>query len=459
MKKALFIFISISFCLISCKKEIDNTITENKTVNQWIYNNMDTVYYWNSQLPLKPDFTLTPDKFFKSILSKEDRFSFIIDNVADLINMLNDVEETFGYEYSLYLMPNSKNLVGQITYVEKNSPAQLAGIQRGDFFIAIDNTTITTDNYTNLLSINNSSITLTTAYYSTYGTFEKLKDISLTPVVLDEDPVILDTIYQISNNKIGYLLYKQFVPDPGDSSLRYDKELESVFGNFKQAGVNFLILDLRMNPGGALSSARKLASLIVKGLDTSKIFLENSYNPLMTSIFSYYYGSSFFNVKFIEEPNNIGNNLYYFVVITSRNTASASEDLINGLKPYMPVYLIGDTTVGKNYGSITVYDETKKINYGLQPLVLKVSNCLGQSDFSNGFIPNVLLKDVGLTLRQFGDISETLLAAAINSITNNTAKSLTVQKEISGKYFSEVYNSLSRKAKIPNAFIDIKKRK
>jgi C-terminal processing protease CtpA/Prc len=470
MKKVLFILLSVSFFLGSCKKDKIETNTNtnndsitavNKVINRWIYNNMDTVYYWNNQLPAKPDFTLSPDLFFNSLLSKEDRFSFIIPNIIDLMNLLHDVEKTFGYEYSLYLISaNSNNIVGQITYIQKNSPAYYAGLKRGDFFTAINNSMLTTDNYQTLLSINNSTITITTAILnSNLGTFDNSKVVQLTPVTLAEDPVILDTVYQISNNTIGYLLYKQFAADPGDNSLKYDKELESVFGNFKQAGVNSLVLDLRMNPGGALSSATKLASLIVKGLNTENIFLKNNFNPLMESMLTYYYGNNYFNVNFVSEPNNIGSNLNNFIVLTSRHTASAGEDLINGLKAYMPVYLIGDTTVGKNYGSITIYDETKKISWGLQPLVLKVSNSLGQSDFSKGFAPDVRSLDKGITLQPFGDTSETLLAAAITKITNGTNKSYNVQEPAPGIQFKEIYNSLSRKANIPSAFVDLKKRK
>ncbi len=462
MKKVLFILLLVSFFLGSCKKkDYNDNIAENETVNQWIYNNMETVYYWNSQLPSKPNYTLSPDLFFESLLSKEDRFSFIIPNIIDLMNMLHDVDKTYGYEFSLYPSPNSSNDVfGQIIYIEKNSPAYYAGLKRGDFFTAINNTTLTIDNYQNLLSINDNTITVTTAVYnSTLGAFENSKVVQLTPVTLDEDPVILDTVYQIANNNIGYLLYKQFAPDPGDSSLRYDKELESVFGNFKQAGVNSLVFDLRMNPGGALSSATKLASLIVKGLDTTHIFLINNYNSMLDSAFLKQYGKNIFNINFVAEPNNIGSNLNNFIILTSRNTASASEDVINGLKAYMPVYLIGDTTVGKNYGSWTIYDETKKISWGLQPLVFKVSNSFGQSDFSNGFVPDVISLDQGLALQPFGDTSETLLAAAINKITNGTNKSYKIQEEIQGIRFKEIYNSLSRKAKIPNVFVNFKKRK
>ena len=150
-----------------------------------------------------------------------------------------------------------------------------------------------------MLSITD-AITLTTVvYHSNTQIFIKKNEVSLTAVTLDEDPLILDSVYTISGNKIGYLFYKQFVPDPGDNTLKYDQELETVFGNFKQNEISSLILDLRMNTGGALNSATKLASLLVKGLDTSHIFIKNNYNPLMTEMINYLFGKNFFNVKFV----------------------------------------------------------------------------------------------------------------------------------------------------------------
>jgi carboxyl-terminal processing protease len=105
-------------------------------------------------------------------------------------------------------------------------------------------------------------------------------------------------------------------------------------------------------------------------------------------------------------------------VLTSSRTASASELIINALKPFMDVFLIGDVTYGKNVGSITLHDEQDATNkWGLQPIVVKVFNSLDQSDYGNGFQPNVIDKDNGLYLYPLGDMREALLAQAIGQIT------------------------------------------
>jgi C-terminal processing protease CtpA/Prc len=105
-------------------------------------------------------------------------------------------------------------------------------------------------------------------------------------------------------------------------------------------------------------------------------------------------------------------------ILTSSNTASASELIINGLKPYMDVYLIGDVTVGKNVGSITITDEENKDNqWGMQPIVVKLLNSLGKADFDNGFNPDLINYDNDLILYPLGDERETMLADAISIIT------------------------------------------
>jgi len=88
-------------------------------------------------------------------------------------------------------------------------------------------------------------------------------------------------------------------------------------------------------------------------------------------------------------------NLTKVYIITTKSTASASELVINGLKPFINVIQIGDVTTGKNVGSITLYDsptfEKEGVNpshkYAMQPLVLKIVNADGFGDYQSGLVP------------------------------------------------------------------------
>jgi carboxyl-terminal processing protease len=117
--------------------------------------------------------------------------------------------------------------------------------------------------------------------------------------------------------------------------------------------------------------------------------------------------------------NNVGNMIGGKVyILTGKYTASASEQIINGLKPYMDVVLIGDTTYGKNVASTTFYDEdhTDKNKWGMQPIIAKYFNSLGESDFTSGFVPDYVVRDGGLNMKEFGDRNEPLLNKAMNDI-------------------------------------------
>ena len=118
------------------------------------------------------------------------------------------------------------------------------------------------------------------------------------------------------------------------------------------------------------------------------------------------------------QANNIGNQIQRVFILTSQNTASASELIINNLKPYMDVIIIGEHTYGKNVGSHTITDINKRYPFGLQPITFKIVNALGDSDYgtTEGFTPDYLINDNLFPYFQFGDPNETYLKTALTVI-------------------------------------------
>ncbi|GAA4411558.1 hypothetical protein GCM10023187_37630 [Nibrella viscosa] len=437
-RSALLLLAAGSFLMTSCKKEIDSitpqsstttstTSTSDQEVNKWIIDNLKIYYYWNDKLPANPNNTQKPADFFKSLLYSYDatvrpdgdRFSWIQESADELKASLSGESKTTGMEYQLYRPAGTDDIYGKVLYTHPGSPAALAGIKRGDIFYKVNGQKLVTANYSQLLAGDGSTFT--------YG-FAKLQDgkivttdetKTVTPVVLQQNPILMDTVYTIAGKTIGYFVYNQFVPGPNGSSVpTYDNQLDAIFGKFKAKGVNELVIDFRYNPGGYVSSATNLASLIGRGVDQSKVFARKEWNSTLTPELEKQYGKSFFYDYFKTKANNIGGNLNRVYVLTTRRTASASELVINGLRPYMTVTTIGATTTGKNVGSITISDDTKKIKWGMQPIVSKSFNSLGQSDYTAGFIPAVKIDEL-LTQdwKQFGDISEVMLNEAIYQIT------------------------------------------
>lgn len=253
-------------------------------------------------------------------------------------------------------------------------------------------------------------------YNAETDAYEDRGQVSMTPVQLAENPNFLDTVFTIDNQKIGYAVYHFFAPGAQPNSTEYNQETDAIFETFKSENINHLIIDFRYNGGGFVSSAINLASLIAPNVTSQDIFSKTRYNSFLMQF------EELQNVQntFIEKPQNLGNILTNnrLYVLTSERTASASELIINGLRPYMDVVVIGDRTVGKNVGSIPFEDEDNPNNaYGLLPIVTQSLNSLDQSDYSEGFEPDVVVLESSERLRQFGDVNELLLRTAIQNIT------------------------------------------
>lgn len=475
LRPALLLMASGAFLLTSCKTPEEvapaapttSTTTgpvTNAEVNDWILENMKFWYYWNDKIPAKPDKTQTPDKFFDSILNKfdaatnptGDRFSWIQESADDLKASLSGEETTTGIEFDLRLREaNSTDVIAKVFYVQRNSPADKVGVKRGDIITSVNGTKLTTTNYRDVIFGDGNTKTYGFATIENNKIVDSNVTKSITAVVYQANPVYLDSVYAIQGKKIGYLVYNQFVPGPNNSqSAIYDQQLRSVFGKFKAQGVSELVLDLRYNPGGYVSSSTLLSSLVGRGINSAKLYYKKEYNKTVTPEYRAYdkkNGKNSFDEFFYNEANNIGGNLQRVYVLTTYGTASASELLINGLRPFMEVVTIGTTSHGKNVGSITIPDETGRIKWGMQPIVFKSYNSLNQSDYSTGFVPKVEVKEyTNVAWKPLGDINDALLNAAIGQITGNGSARATAGN---GVATPSVGSSIGRKAGGSNMFI------
>ena len=435
----LLLTLAGSGLLTSCKKNTDvvspsGTSSANGYVDNWILDNMRQAYYWNTKIPANPDTTLAPDKFFDSILYKYnkttnpqgDRFSWIQESSTELTALLNGQTTTTGMEFDLLLRAQgTTDVVGVVLYVLPGSPADKAGFKRNDTFYSVNGTPLTTTNYAIAYGDGPLTFGLATPQNGTLTNTTTTR--SVTPVVFQENPVFKDSVYTIGDRKIGYLLYNQFVSGPNGSTVRtYDNQVSAVFGKFKAQGVNELVLDLRYNGGGDVESSTNLASLIVKGVNgQAKVpYIRTEWNATLTPYLQQTYGTDFFYYYFNNQANNIGSQLSRAYVLTTDRTASASELIINGLRPFMTVNTIGSTTAGKNVGSITITDDTNPNNkWGLQPITFRSYNKNNESDYWTGFTPTVAVDEPYGALYPLGDTRDALLAGAISHIQGLTTGS------------------------------------
>lgn len=437
------------------------TTVSNTEINNWILDSMRVYYYWNDKLPANPSLAQTPDNFFESIIYSwdrtlrpdGDRFSWIQENVDDLKSSLQGIEKSTGMQFQLNRWPTgSTNVIGRVLYVLPNSPAARAGIRRGDIFNGAGGQTLTTSNYSELLFSDGTNRAYT--FVTINGTAQttsnpQVKTLDL--VQLAENPVFKDSIYTIGVKKIGYFVYNQFINGPaGFNDATYDNQVDAVFARFKAQGINELILDFRYNPGGSTTAARNLASLVGKGVSSNEIFYRQELNKDIMAEYQRANALSRLEVKFTNKSQNVGANLNRVFVLTSDRTASASELIINGLKPFMTVQVVGDTTYGKNVGSITIEDERKprRINWGMQPIIAKSFNKLNQSDYTGGFVPDQTVFEP-LILAPLGDIAnEPLLRATVARITGAAGARIASERQT----MFTIGSTLDRKAGGGNMF-------
>jgi hypothetical protein len=155
------------------------------------------------------------------------------------------------------------------------------------------------------------------------------------------------------------------------------------------------------------------------------------YNAAYTAVLKKENQPSDFVTNFQFQAANIS-TLNRVFILTSNNTASASELVINNLKPFMNVILIGEHTYGKNVGSFTITDSKQRWSFGLQPITFKIANSKGESNYGtmNGFTPDYTLLDNALPYKQLGDPAETYLSQALALISGVAYKSAGLDKVV-----------------------------
>jgi len=428
-------------------------------VNDWILDNLETFYYWNTQMTPNISPKLKPDEYFNALLFKDDRFSWIQDNFQELMASLMGVNTEAGYDFDLLrLSENSSDVIGYITYTKPGTPAEAAGLKHGDYFLEINNTQLTIDNYRTLIQEMSNPHTL--GLVDIEGNrISGITHIPLSVIVYKENPILLDTIYQIQGKKIGYFVYNFFANDSEEYGITYEKELNNLFLKFKTEGIDELIVDLRYNSGGTTNTAMVLASMIANR-SSADIFGFMEFNAILDTYYRRTYGANY-NVDYFPDyiertdPNNrvveqvaihklAGLTRVYMIV--SDRTASASELLINGIRPYMGdhnVVLVGWSTTGKNVGSFTIYEDDpvkqKTNNWGMQPIVCKLSNSQQNSNYENGFTPDVQIHETQvLLMKQLGETNELLLATTLDLIFGTT----TVRRKVINEKATTVGSSI-----------------
>ena len=322
---------------------------------------------------------------------------FIYTNIVEIVGVAESQTkaiQTGGLGFGPFLstgLPDDPNRMGIApSYVRRGSPAEAAGLRRGDVIYAVNGTQLTTSNYRNYMTslYQNPSGSYTFSFLrfedNGNGGYNLNAYNSGTAVASAHtyDPVLHASIMGDKDDpsvKIGYLVYESF-------DLNSQEFLEQTINDFAKEGITDLILDLRFNSGGAVAQSRWLSGCIAGKANYSKTFTKVVYNDGSTENWKFDYG-------YTNETDNLGlpvdlglDRLY---VITSYNTASAAELVISSLRGIdFPVKMIGCCTEGKNVG-MTVSETTYSgRRFQFSPVTFWVRNAKDWGDYANGITPD-----------------------------------------------------------------------
>ncbi len=416
---------------------VQTTTTEIYYANIFARDMLSSVYLWSEEIAddldkLDPYTNEDPISTVKEIRYKEngsdvDKWTTLTDDYDSFSSSVAGVETTFGYGLMIGTFSNTGNYFLVISHVYAGSPAEEAGLKRGDIIVQLDGADITSSNYTDALY--NSSITLTMGVVEG-NTISLGETVSLTAVTMYENPILCSTTFDCNGKLVGYIAYESF-------DMVSLPELVSICQSFKSQGVSELILDLRYNGGGYVVTETAIASMLAPEsvVKAKSVLLTQVWNATYTAYYkqngtdtSTYFSQKFsvydedYNVISVSTANaNIGIDKLYAIVTGS--SASASEALLVGLMPYMDVELIGENTYGKYCtGYILAADDVYSSipdeldNWGIYVMVSRFADCNGDNPcMPDGIAPDIEAEDSVLDGYQLGDENETMLKAALTA--------------------------------------------
>ncbi len=355
--------------------------------NRFVRDALVEYYYWNRELPNpNPATFASPQAYLEAVryTPLDATYSFIASRADQ--DALYSASQFVG----LGMTTPFDGVEMRVSEVFPDSPAAEGGLKRGDRLLAINGRTV-------------SDLAAASALGSAFGPNEEGLEVALEwrPLegpdrkatlrkrVVTIPPVPLTKLYEVDGRKVGYIVFRNFV-EPSVAAL------DDAFTALRDAGATELVLDLRYNGGGLVSVAQHLASLIGGQRTAGQVLAEYEHNDRHRELNR--------QLRFETKANAL--NLTRLVVITTRASASASELIVNGLRPYLPVVVIGDRTFGKPVGQYGLPFCDKVLN--AVSFVLK--NAQGEADYFTG-LPATCSASDSLD-RQLGDVEEASLKEA-----------------------------------------------
>ena len=388
----------------------------------WIYEVMQENYLFYEDIPSedKLDFFKKPAEFLTSAASSKDQKNgYVFSHVDSVFSRATSTYPCFGLEAALVRTENGTNAL-RVLYTQPDSPAEEAGLKRGDWIIAVDSQKVSTSDYSTYITQPTKAYSFTLGKYNPYPEevedpefnyieFDTLGTIQMpAPRYVEEKDVLKTGIVSSGNRKAFYLLYNEF-----DENTDLLKE---VLSQMSSQQFDDVILDLRYNPGGYVSTSQLLSTALAPTTAMGQPFLNMTYNDKINKT-----ETLNFDASLLPGGTNLSyENLY---VITSGNTASASEIVINCLKPYMEgrLFQVGMPTYGKNVAQQLFTNESAP-GIELWLTTTYLSNSQGYYDyFTNGLLPDFEIEEnYAAELGDFGSAEDQLMQPILYRMANGS---------------------------------------
>ena len=455
MKKYLLLLALAAVCAAGCGKNTtdpiapeDPTDTDTDTdsltylyVNSFAYSTMKTYYLWEAEISAafaswknddEPKAKVKEARYKDSEGNDIDKWTMLTDDYSSLVSSVGGVSTTYGMDFTLYYTDQTYSAVCMVVnYTAADSPARKAGLKRGDAIMKVNGKTLGIDDYYDIITddyYNSSSCTLD--LYSG-------SSVTMTAVEMYEDPVLLYKTFSFNDKKVGYLVYNSFTLASWERLIEAGKY-------FKEEGVTELILDLRYNSGGYVTTEYTLASMLApkSAVDSKAVFEKEVYNATLQEVLgnegvrfkdSFSYTDNGQSCTYSTADANIGLSKIY--VLYTSSSASASESLIVGLRPYIDIEIIGSQSSGKycsgilypasywvedykdyfsSYGMSATEAEKQTDNWGLYVMISRYADKNGETPcMPDGFTPDVKATDRPNEGIELGDENETMLKVAL----------------------------------------------
>lgn len=388
--------IAFALMVVSCKQnDLDpqntnpstTTTTTTADIRDSLWAYMQDVYLWYDKLPsnFNPRSYATPESEMDALRAYQplDQWSFV-EKASSFNSYFSDGETS---DFGFWIKYDANNDL-RVRYVYAQSPAGKAGVERG--------WKLTTINGQSVKSLSDDAL-ISAFYEATSTTFGFQKPdgstvtAPLTTATYTLNTVLYNKVYEVAGKKVGYFVFNSFTGTPSQN------ELKTVLSTFEAAGINEMIVDLRYNGGGDVDTQTMLANALApSSVSRSSVMFSYLHNTKLSAWNE--------TIRFSKTGSL---NLSRIFFITSAASASASELLINNLKPYLDVKTIGKTTHGKPVGMYGF----EVMDYVIAPIAFKTVNAKNVGDYYSGIAVDADVAD-GLD-KNWGDPLESCLASAL----------------------------------------------